>query len=287
MNKTTEKPPILCIEQYTREEKKENLVYVSRLSDLIDQFDSIKNPHGHSFVMLMLVSEGSGIHKIDFEEYEVKPNQMFFLSPGQIHSWSLSKETEGAVLFFESQFFSSRFGNLLYQYPFLFSNINPPLLELTEPALIKNLFEFACKEYQKTSTNLEVMLSIIHLLLEKSNVYYHENHNITTNKTSDFVTKFDSLLSQYFKSYKEVKYYADLLSVSPNYLNSVLKTKTGLNASSLIANKLIIKSKRLLVNSPLSIKEIAFEIGFESDSYFNRFFKKKTNQTPADFRANN
>ena len=79
--------------------------YVRRFSEHVRENTFIEKPHGHDFYLMLLITEGSGKHIIDFTEYKVFPGAMFILSPGQVHQWLLSKDVEGYILFFTKDFF--------------------------------------------------------------------------------------------------------------------------------------------------------------------------------------
>lgn len=81
-----------------------------------------------------------------------------------------------------------------------------------------------------------------------------------------------------------VQHFADVLHVSPAYLGDVLRTHTGQNAQQHLHHALLEKARRLLLGTSLSIRETAFQLGFENPSYFSRVFKHKTDFTPAEFR---
>ena len=81
-----------------------------------------------------------------------------------------------------------------------------------------------------------------------------------------------------------VEYLAEQLNVSPRYLSDMLRSLTGQNAQQHIHEKLIEKAKEYLTATSLSVSEIAYQLGFEQPQSFNRLFKKKTNQTPIEFK---
>jgi AraC-like DNA-binding protein len=83
----------------------------------------------------------------------------------------------------------------------------------------------------------------------------------------------------------EVADYADMLNISPGHLSQVVKEQSGSSAITHIHDRLIMESKRLLFHTDHSIKEIAFRLGFEDASYFNRFFKRMVNDTPVAYRT--
>jgi AraC-like DNA-binding protein len=83
-----------------------------------------------------------------------------------------------------------------------------------------------------------------------------------------------------------VQEYADAQNLHPNYLSTVIKTKTGKPVGTWITEKTISEAKSLLQNSSISIKEIAYRLGFAELAHFSNYFKKYTDISPAQFRKN-
>ena len=112
--------------------------------------------------------------------------------------------------------------------------------------------------------------------------------NPTRNSQQEHISiieKFRNLISQQWKAFHQVSEYADKLHITPGHLNSLVKTNTGKSAIDLIQEKRLMEAKRFLVHTNLSIKEIAYETGFDDPAYFSRFFKKWNKVTPLEFRA--
>jgi AraC family transcriptional regulator, transcriptional activator of pobA len=82
-----------------------------------------------------------------------------------------------------------------------------------------------------------------------------------------------------------VQLISEKLNVTPNYLSDMLRSITGQTTQQHIHNRLIDKAKELLTTTHLSVSEIAYQLGFEYPQSFNKLFKKKTNQSPLEFRA--
>ena len=80
------------------------------------------------------------------------------------------------------------------------------------------------------------------------------------------------------------KDYASLLYITPNHLNALCKELLGESAGELIRKRIILEAKRLLVIKDYSIAEVAYELNFNDNSYFTKFFKKIEGMTPEDFR---
>ncbi len=82
----------------------------------------------------------------------------------------------------------------------------------------------------------------------------------------------------------QVKDYAEILNVTPNYLNEVIRTSINIPAKEFIQNRLILEAKRMVVFTDKSSKEIGFELGFDDPSHFSKFFKSNAGQSLQEFR---
>lgn len=98
------------------------------------------------------------------------------------------------------------------------------------------------------------------------------------------VQSFEKLIGLHFISKKLPSDYAELLNISPNYLNKLCKETTGMTAGDLIRKRITIEAQRLILYTHNSINEIADKLGFENTSYFITFFKKQTGNSPEQFR---
>lgn len=277
--------PVYKIQSFPRHEP-DGLFYMTRLEKLVQEFKGIDKPHSHTFYLVMWLMQGSGTHTIDFRTYPIAPHQLYFLTPGQVHSWELSPDTRGYNLFIDANFFRGRFGNRLQQYPFFHSHQHQPLLEvIDQQSLFSDLFTYAYAEYEHRLPNrADVFLSFVHILLETANRLYNQQWVGTDTHLYDRIRQYEDLIEQQFLTIREVSAYADQMSLTPNHLNHICKKVLGKTASQLLHERTVIEAQRLLTHTAQSIKEIGFQLGFEDASYFVRFFKKHTGQTPVEFR---
>ncbi|MHA4808679.1 helix-turn-helix domain-containing protein [Flavitalea flava] len=95
---------------------------------------------------------------------------------------------------------------------------------------------------------------------------------------------FRKLVEQQYMKMKLPKEYAGLLNVTPNYLNALCQDVLGISAGEVIRERILLEAKRLLVNASLGIGEIAYQLNFQDNSYFTKFFKKYAGMTPEEFR---
>ena len=141
------------------------------------------------------------------------------------------------------------------------------------------------KEYSSNGLkHLDLIQSyFIALLCEINAAYQPENNNISSQYLT-LTNQFKALLYEKIKDKHLVSDYATMLNISPNHLNKVIKSATGKSPSQWIDEVLITEAKILLYQTKLSIKEIAFGVGFTDASYFSRLFKRHTGLTPLQYR---
>lgn len=150
--------------------------------------------------------------------------------------------------------------------------------------------------YREYHTNIdafsqEAIISYIEVLLVYANRYYNRQFITRKPDNDDLIIRFEHELDLYFNAENSlqnglpsVQYFADELALSANYLSDMLRVATGNSAQFHIQAKIIEKAKTLLSTSQLSISEIAYTLGFERPQSLSRLFKKKTNQSPTQFR---
>jgi AraC-like DNA-binding protein len=139
--------------------------------------------------------------------------------------------------------------------------------------------------------SLTLLVSNIALLLNYCSRYYDRQFITRKHMNKGVVAQVEEILSDYFRStdpsrsgLPSVKYLADKVHFSPNYLSDLLKKETGMNTQEVIHRHLIEAAKTMLKNSDQTVGELAFSLGFEYPQYFSRLFKQKTGMTPLEYR---
>lgn len=179
--------------------------------------------------------------------------------------------------------------DVIFNFPFVMGEYSAVKLKLnlSNYLLFKSVFQLIqpeLKEAQKHSG--KIIISGINILFLKasrmaaSRTIEFVNHHYTSLLIT---SRFRSLLFQNGIPMQRVHEYASALNLTPNYLNLVLKSVTGKNASEHIAEVIIIQTKYYLIHTKLSLKEVSDKMGFSSATYFTRFFKKQTGMNPLDW----
>ena len=127
-------------------------------------------------------------------------------------------------------------------------------------------------------------LDVLSLLIDEyRSVQKPMSDKLSTDKQL-FYHFYDAIVKHYRESH-EIKYYANLLCLSPKYFASVIKQATGISASEWINNYIIVQAKSLLsTQTDLSIQKLSEELGFPEQSSFSRFFKHHTGLSPTEYR---
>lgn len=244
----------------------------------------IEKPHSHDFFIINLFDQAKGIHSIDSIDYPIGNYQVHVLFPGQMHKWDIKAGTIGYQLMIERTFFEK----FAPYFRFSFTNYqNHPVIQLSE-----NAFEMLNYEFDAIKNELNRTDSLVHLISARaaviaSIVSREAEYAFTEFKvyqSSARLATFNMLIDEFFKQQKFVTFYANKLNISANYLNILCKKNLKISATQLIHQRIGTEAKRLLQGTTLSIKEIAFELGFVDHAYFSNFFKSQTGISPTEFR---
>ncbi|WP_461787714.1 helix-turn-helix transcriptional regulator [Pedobacter sp.] len=265
-------------------------ILVSRFGTYAKQHQHLHTAHRHSFYHLVLFTKGAGKHQIDFDTFEVRPNLIYFMIPGQVHSWNFTSEPDGYIINFSAAYFSSLLlkQDYLGKFSFFSGITNQQVLDLDEPTSSKvfGIFEDILKEgkiQQPWSDDL-VKVLLLQLFIEIERSVNGDQHLPKNNYNDTILRNFQQLIEQNYTTLKLPKQYAELLYITPNHLNALCNEFLGMSAGKLIRNRIILEAKRLLVNLDLRVAEVAFKLNFEDQSYFVKFFKKYEGVTPDKFR---
>ncbi|PZR01241.1 MAG: AraC family transcriptional regulator, partial [Flavobacterium psychrophilum] len=238
-------------------------IAISDLRAYLNQHDNLVFPHRHSFFQVLYITHDGGNHVVDFETYDVREGMIFFLSPGQVHEWIFTDSTEGILINFSVSFFSTYLANSHYLNNLIFFTGNGRHAMCKPASNCEDLDRLFCKilrEFQEKSEGYQDMIRALLVqvfTLTQRNMQFPEKQSAP--QLYQQLKDFEQLLEQHFTRKKLPKDYAAMLFITPNYLNSLCNRLIGRPAGELIRNRILLEAKRLLVNSSLSVSEIAWE----------------------------
>jgi AraC family transcriptional activator of pobA len=247
-------------------------------------------PHRHDHYELMIVTAANGQHQINFRSYDLQSGRVFFLFPGQVHVIGDFDRDGWLVLFGEELF--NRFSTL---HPReigsglldTFTNFPYVDLNIEEAKSYNFLIQAIQQELAKSRQDVSILLHYVSLLLLQANRAHLSQHPqpVLIPKEKEILSSLKQLIEDHYQIQHSIRFYANELALPVRQLNKICRNSMGRTAYEILQERLLTESKVLLYTSSLSVKEVAYRLGFEDPAYFGRFFKKYTGYTPALFRA--
>jgi AraC-like DNA-binding protein len=233
---------------------------------------------------------GKGQITIDTVQHAVEADMIYCLTPGQVRSCRLQAAAEGYYISFSQDY--------LYRWPtyttgstWVDTNIygmSIPVVKADDEmnAEVEDVMEKMEKEYaHHYLLRSEILAGLLNLLViyitRKLQLRVHE---LVQSKEIELVQKFVSLVKVHFRTMKFVADYAGELFVTANHLNRIVKKITGTPASSHIQQHIIMEAKRQALHSNVSMKQIAYLLGFEDHSHFSKYFKNNSGMNFSSFK---
>ena len=130
-------------------------------------------------------------------------------------------------------------------------------------------------------------LQVKQIIIELSNIL--DGHKIPQKDKMDrklyLYLSFILLMMNYFKTNREVSFYAEKLNISATYLSRIVKKLTGNTVMDFIDQMLLVEALYLLSETRESIQEVAEKLNFSDQAAFNKFIRRQINQSPSEFRV--
>lgn len=247
-------------------------------------------PHRHDHYTCFFIREGSLYLGIDFKEVEIIGPALLVSYPGQMHHHLKALESsnvEGWILAFDPKFIRENAASAVEES---FSDIILLPFDSEQETWFSALFELIESEV-KQDINNPVTGHLVNGFFTKTAVIFQiqEKERVLefSSRSMEIVKTFRSLVRQEYIQMKKPSDYAEKMNISVSYLNDTVKLVTGFSATTLIRQEIFRESQRLLCYTNKSIKEIAFQLGYEDYKYFIRLFSKSIGVSPSIFRKQN
>lgn len=242
---------------------------------------------------LIWMRSGSGSLEVDGQDHTLTDNTIFCISPGHTRKWNMESLPEGYYLSFTLEFIQLSEGYTggsawLRQYTNS-SNITMIAIEddmQYELDMIVRKMKWEFGNY--CNRRLEVLKGLLNIfVIYLSRILKDPCLDVLQTRESELVNKFTDLLKKKFITQKMVSDYAGDLCVTPNYLNRILKKTTGYTASQHIQQQIMLEAKRQAMFLSTTLKQIAYNLGFDNLAHFSKFFKHNCGMNFTDFKRIN
>ena len=262
-------------------------VYILNIEFFLDKYSNEMFRAGAFFYIL--VETGTAEFVIDCHSYIIGKGDMLLVAPRMsVKLMKKSSDFGTCGLCMEPFFFDSlSIGNYVYKQLYNSSHTTYVLrLEDSDTGHIRKTLDLM-SHYLTSDHPAEMAGSLVNfLLLQITEIFHSQNvHPAGRVRRSDALFRlFRKLLAENYRKEHELQFYADSLHVSQTYLSRVIRQVSGKTVNNYIAEALYTDARRLLVFTDLTVKEIAEQLGFSDQSSFGKFFKKKSETSPANFR---
>jgi len=255
-----------------------------------------KQAYRPNYQNILWVKEGKGQHLIDDKLLDIRPNTFYFVNKGKVYQLQERSEIEGVLIRYSNEFlpsinqnFNDKFYSSLYGY---ISDVGYFQLENPSEVLeYETILHQLMKEFQrppqvfgKRNILQHLLLTLLLLLERKSRAVFTQKMAHTEKKDKTVYYQFMELVELHFFKEHQVGFYAQQLGIRRRRLSEIIKLFHGQPAKKMIQERIILEAKRLLTFTNSNLKDIAYQLGFDTPTYFSRYFKKHTHQTPLEYQ---
>jgi AraC family transcriptional regulator, transcriptional activator of pobA len=250
-----------------------------------------KGIHRDSHYIFTCMESGHVKMMVDFNVIESQDSTIFCVLPGQVHQGILMKEVNGWFVAVKADLVPDAVRSVFEES---LEEIQPLAISKSWIEKINSaaaiLHDSYTDEMLATKEGFLVVQSLLHAFLGMFAVMYSQENTFQSsgdNRSLQLTRAFRILIRKNYKTLKSPSEYAEMLTISRGYLTEVVREVTGKPAQHWIHHEILIEAKRLLAFTHLTVKEIAYELGYSDHTYFSRLFSKIENQSPSEFRKGN
>jgi AraC-like DNA-binding protein len=264
-------------------------VEIVDLKKIMTLKDKAVTAHRLNFYQILIITKGRGIHEVDFQQIAYSENTVIPVAMGQVQRFTLNPNLAGYAILFTPDFLIKE--NLDYSYLFdftIFLHTINPISSIANQAVYSLIDEMISEQQKKLEFNtIEYQRNLLKNFLIQIERNKRQRTDIVCNDSLELFLKFRKLLEENVNYKIRVVDLCEQLNISEKQLNGSIKQYQNITAKKYIDDRILLEIKRLLVYSTLSIKEIAYEIGFEDPTNFTKYFKTRMKMLPTEYRQQN
>lgn len=233
------------------------------------------------FFLLML--DGVGQYSIDGNQIDLAKNDLLFATPHQIQALPTASHGND---YYKIGFDEECLSRLPGKYPFLLNPLNQQRISFLPSVAnrLQAIFKILQALLLDPGTAPELILAHLNSLLTEINSAYFRNEGKPADDRISKFMGFKIFVEDNLTDQPTIQAIAKELAISTDSLYQMVKQNSGLSPKEYVTNRLILEARRRLINGQRSsVKELAYDLGFNDPAYFSRLFKKVTGKTVVGF----
>ncbi len=244
------------------------------------------------FITFSLCTKGYFKVSCNKKEIILSKNELLVIYDNQLIDYNKERSSDfnRYLIFISIDFLKSLAHGDLINLVMYFKNYY--ILEMTDEEMdyLVDLFKIIQKTIEQKNIEekeklLKILFNLLAEIITRTKSYQNIVNNNIDSRMDEIVKKFAILLETYHNQSRDVSFYADKLCITTNYLYKITKKMLNVSPKTFIDNRVIVQAKYLLdTKKDKNVQEIAIELGFQSQSFFGKFFKQQTGMSPSDYR---
>lgn len=246
-------------------------------------FHPVEYVHRDDYYIFGMMIRGSLCCDIDFNTTVVREGELQFISPGQIHRFISGDDFEGWMLIADNSLIGETYKHIFDRLLFRSTVTKASIPEMEELQAIFSIIRNRIHNKADNAVVRNLVSAFIGLFANQFQESCSGQADYSERRV-ELIISLRRLLDSDLPISHTPSYYAAKLNISTVYLNEIVHSVLGLSTREFIRNEIILRSKRLLYHSGMTVKQIADTLGFEDNAYFTRLFTKATGMSPLKFR---
>ncbi|MBT30061.1 MAG: AraC family transcriptional regulator [Thalassobius sp.] len=261
----------------------DKVLYIRNLDNCPPSY--LEDPGRREFFEIVWLQDENALHVPQHSFQTLRGDWIYLIPPYRVHQLNKAGK-KGLLISFKRELLEGDLKEFLLDV-FRMFNIQGEFscLQVDEENTkrLATIFQLLNEEYQKPTLHLIMIKALLKVFLLQL-IQLKEQHFTMQDINEKRVYEFMLLLESNYLEERTTEFYADNLGISAKRLNQILKEKLNKTGVQLIHDRLVLEAKRQIIHSENTIKEISFNLGFKDRSYFSRFFKQHSGQTPQEFQ---
>ncbi len=249
----------------------------------------INQPHRINFHNLLIFTQGTGKHFVDFSTFPVEKNTVILINKGQVHAFDLVNKPKAKLVIFTDDYLAevtAAIDSRIFAPTHFLSSYQPNFsLQASQTDSLLGLITLINNEYQNAAPNSQYLKVLFAAFLTKiseaRSEIYHPQMSSTHIKCFE---RFILDLQQHYTQIHDANDYAARIGTSYKTLNKICKDATNRTVKQLIDAHIVLEAKRRLSIDNVQVQQISYNLGFNEVTNFVKYFKKHTLMTPSQFK---